>query len=81
MDTATSSFGGFVVLSDTIEDDLEYLGVRTMDVEGTTLQWHYIHSTLRFQKALLSSLATQAFTVRHQPWSNKWPIYSTKTPT
>ena len=40
MDTATSSFGGFVVLSDTAEDDLEYLGVRTMDVEGTTLQWH-----------------------------------------
>lgn len=40
MDTATSSFGGFVVLSDTVEDDLEYLGVRTMDVEGTTLQWH-----------------------------------------
>lgn len=40
MDTATSSFGGFVVLSDTVEDDLEYLGVRTMDVEGTMLQWH-----------------------------------------
>ena len=28
MDTATSSFGGFVVLSDTVEDGLEYIGVR-----------------------------------------------------
>lgn len=40
MDTATSSFGGFVVLSDTVEDGLEYIGVRTMNVDGTTLQWH-----------------------------------------
>jgi len=40
MDTATSSFGGFVVLSDKVEEDLEYLGARTMNVDGTTLQWH-----------------------------------------
>ena len=51
MDTATSSFGGFVVLSDTVEDDLEYLGVRTMDVEGTTLQWHLHTFYARFLKA------------------------------
>jgi len=40
IDTATSSFGGFVVLSDKVEEDLEYLGARTMNVDGTTLQWH-----------------------------------------
>ena len=40
MDTATSSFGGFVVLSDTIEEDLDFIETRTMDVGGTTFQWH-----------------------------------------
>lgn len=40
LDTATSSFGGFVVLSDTIEDGLDFIETRTMDVDGKTLQWH-----------------------------------------
>ena len=40
LDTATSSFGGFVVLSDSIEADLDFIETRTMDVNGTTLQWH-----------------------------------------
>jgi len=40
MDTATSSFGGFVVLSDTIEEGLDFIETRTMDVDGTTFQWH-----------------------------------------
>ena len=40
MDTATSSFGGFVVLSDTIEEDLDFIETRTMDVDGTSYQWH-----------------------------------------
>ena len=40
MDTATSSFGGFVVLSDTIEEELDFIETRTMDVGGTTFQWH-----------------------------------------
>ena len=40
LDTATSSFGGFVVLSDAIEDGLDFIETRTMDVDGKTLQWH-----------------------------------------
>ena len=40
LDTATSSFGGFVVLSDSIVADLDFIETRTMDVNGTTLQWH-----------------------------------------
>ena len=40
MDTATSSFGGFVVLSDTIEEDLDFIETRSMAVDGTTYQWH-----------------------------------------
>lgn len=40
MDTATSSFGGFVVLSDTIEENLDFIETRTMEVNGQTRQWH-----------------------------------------
>ena len=40
MDTATSSLGGFVVLSDAIEEGLDYIETRTMDVNGETRQWH-----------------------------------------
>lgn len=40
MDTATSSLGGFVVLSDAIEESLDYIETRTMDVNGETRQWH-----------------------------------------
>ena len=40
MDTATSSFGGFVVLSDTIEEHLDFIETRTMQVNGETQQWH-----------------------------------------
>ncbi len=40
MDTATSSFGGFVVLSDTIEDGLDFIETRTMEVNGQIRQWH-----------------------------------------
>ena len=40
MDTATSSFGGFIVLSDTIEDGLDFIETRTMEVNGQIRQWH-----------------------------------------
>lgn len=40
MDTATSSFGGFVVLSDVIEEGLDFIETRTMQVNGATQQWH-----------------------------------------
>ena len=40
LDTATSSFGGFVVLSDTIEKGLDFIETRTMVVDGKTLKWH-----------------------------------------
>ena len=40
MDTATSSYGGFIVLSDTIEEHLDFIETRTMDVDGSTRQWH-----------------------------------------
>ena len=40
MDTATSSFGGFVVLSDVIEENLQFIETRTMEVDGQARQWH-----------------------------------------
>tara|TARA_B100001079_G_scaffold226564_1_gene204128 strand:- start:904 stop:1884 length:981 start_codon:yes stop_codon:yes gene_type:complete len=40
VDTATSSYGGFVVLSDHVEESLDFIETRTMEVNGQQLEWH-----------------------------------------
>ena len=40
MDTATSAHGGFVVLSDSIEKDLDFIETRSMEVNGERQEWH-----------------------------------------
>ncbi len=40
MDTATSAHGGFIVLSDSIEEDLDFIETRKMEVDGQIQEWH-----------------------------------------
>ena len=81
MDTATSAFGGFVVLSDSIEEDLDFIETRTMNVNGKQQQWHlhtFEASIPKGTSLVIGNTGVHASTstmvrqvadlIQHEPW-------------